>query len=156
MGIIAPKKPNGVSKFLLALLLISLSPLLLIALLLYFLYGAILYFAVWLTYPKQLVVFVYSDRPTWKDYIEREILPYIQNRAVILNWSDRRKWKNSLAVLAFRYFGGHRNFNPMVIIIRPFRFAKTYRFYEAFRDFKHGNAQKVEKIKGDLFNDIRN
>jgi hypothetical protein len=93
---------------------------------------------------------VYSNSPTWKDYVEREILPRIQDHAVILNWSERRIWKNSLAVLAFRYFGGFRNFNPMGMIFRPFRFVKTYRFFEAFQEFKHGEPQKVEEIKRDL------
>jgi len=146
MGIISPKKYSAGSKALVTLLVIGLSPILIVAILLYFLWGVILYMAIWLTWKKQLVLFVYSDSPTWKDYIEREILPQIQDRAVILNWSERRNWKNSLAVLAFRYFSGHRNFNPIGIVFRPFRFAKTYRFFEAFKEFKHGNARSVEKI----------
>jgi len=95
---------------------------------------------------------VYSDSPTWKEYVEREILPYIQDRAVILNWSERRNWKNSLAVLAFRYFGGYRNFNPIGMIFRPFRFVKTYRFFEVF---KHGDVKRVEEIRRELFDDLR-
>ena len=96
-------------------------------------------------------MFVYSDSPTWKDYIETKILPQIRDRAVILNWSERRKWKNSLAVLAFRYFGGHKNFNPIGIVFRPFRLVKAYRFFEAFKEFKHGDTEKVEKMKRELF-----
>ena len=97
------------------------------------------------------MLFVYSNSPTWKEYIEREILPHLQNQAIILNWSERKTWKTSLPVLAFRYFGKDRNFNPMVIVFRPFHFVKTYRFYEAFKDFKHGNTGKVEEIKRALF-----
>ena len=156
MGIISPKNRRTVSKTLITLLLIGLSPILLLALVLYFLWGAILYLAIWLTFKKQFVVFVYSDSPTWKAYMEKEILPLIQDRAVILNWSERRKWKNSLAVLAFRYFAGYKNFNPIGIIFRPFRFVKTYRFFEAFKKFKTGDPQEVEKIKEELFADIRN
>lgn len=154
MGIIFPKKRNGLSKALISLLLIILSPILIISVLLYFLWGAILYLTIWLTSKRQFVVFVYSDSPTWKDYIEREILPYLQNRAVILNWSERRNWKNSLAVLAFRYFGGHRNFNPMGMVFRPFHFVRTYRFFEAFKEFKHGDTRNVEKLKKELLDDI--
>ncbi|MGB8983865.1 MAG: hypothetical protein WCC12_18490, partial [Anaerolineales bacterium] len=94
---------------------------------------------------------VYSDSPTWKDYIERETLPRLGKRAVILNWSERRNWKTSLPVLAFRTFGGYRNFNPIGIVIRPFRCAKTYRFFEAFKEFKQGDRGKVEKISMELF-----
>jgi hypothetical protein len=97
---------------------------------------------------------VYSNSPIWKAYIEKEILPTIQNQAVILNWSERKNWKNSLAVLAFRYFGGQRNFNPMAVVFRPLRLAKTYRFYEAFKEFKYGNPDKVEQLKSRLLNDI--
>jgi len=151
MGIISPQKRSVVSKALIALLLISLSPILIIAVLLYILWGVGLYLAIWLTWKKQFALFVYSDSPTWKDYIEREIIPRIQEHAIILNWSERRNWKNSLAVLAFRYFGGYRNFNPIAIIFRPFHFVKTYRFFEAFKEFKHGDPEKVEGIKKELF-----
>jgi hypothetical protein len=151
MGIISPKKRSSVSKAFITILLLSLSPILIIAVILYFLWGAVLYLVIWLTSKKQFVVFVYSNSPIWKDYIEREILPHIQDRAVILNWSERRKWKNSLAVLAFRYFGGYRNFNPMGMVFRPFRFVKTYRFFEAW---KHGNVKTVEEIKREIFEDL--
>jgi hypothetical protein len=154
MGIIFPKKQNGFPKALITLLLIILSPLLMIPVLLYFLWGGILYLTIWLTAKKPFVVFVYSDSPTWKDYIEREFLPDLRNRAVILNWSERKHWKNSLAVLAFRYFGGFRNFNPMGMIFRPLRFVETYRFFEAFKEFKHGNHKDVEKLKKELFEAI--
>ena len=151
MGIISPNKENNISKAFIALLLIVLSPILIIAVFLYLLWGVILYIAIWLTWRKERLLFVYSDSPTWKDYIEGEILPYIQDRAVILNWSERRKWGNSLAVLVFRYFGGYRNFNPMALVFRPFRFVRTYRFFEAFKEFKHGDPKKVDQIKKELF-----
>ena len=151
MGIIFPKKSNAGSKLLITLLLISLSPILIFIVLLYFLWGAILCVAVWLTWRDRVVLFVYSDSPTWKDYIEREILPHVQDKAVILNWSERRNWKISLPVLAFHYFGGYRNFNPIGIVFRPCRFVKTYRFFEAFKEFKHGNPGRVEKMKNELF-----
>jgi hypothetical protein len=154
MGIISPKKQSAVSKPLMAFLVLIFSPILLGAILFYLLWGAILYIALWITWKRQFVVFVYSDSPIWKDYIEREILPYLQDRTVILNWSERRNWKNSLAVLAFRYFGGHRNFNPMGMVFPPFRFVKTYRFYEAFKEYKHGHSNKVENLKRALLKEV--
>jgi hypothetical protein len=154
MGIISPRNRNSLSKALLTLLLIILFPLLIIPILLYFLWGLILYLAIWLTLKKQFVIFVYSNSPIWKDYMEGELLPHLKDRAVILNWSERRHWKNSVAVLAFRYFGGFRNFNPIGMVFRPFRFVKTYRFFEAFKEFKRGNVKKVEEIKTELFEDL--
>ncbi|HEX6033350.1 MAG TPA: hypothetical protein VFY83_02905, partial [Anaerolineales bacterium] len=138
-------------KVLLTLFLIILSPLLIIVVLLYFLWGAILHLAIWMRGKKQFVIFVYSDSPTWKEYIEKEILPHIQDRAVILNWSERQKWKNSLAVLAFQYFGGHRNFNPIGLVFRPFHLVGIYRFYEAFKEFKYGNPRKVNELQNEFF-----
>ena len=113
-----------------------------------------MYLAIWLTRRKQFTVFVYSDSPIWKDYIETEILPYIKDRAVILNWSERRKWKTSLEVLAFRYFGGQRNFNPIGLLFRPFRLVRTHRFFEAFKEFKYGDPGRVEEIKNELFKSL--
>jgi hypothetical protein len=154
MGMIFPKKQNGLPKALITLLLIILSPIVIISVLLYFLWGAILYLTIWFTSKKPFVVFVYSNSPIWQDYMEREILPHLRDRAVILNWSERRNWKNSLAVLAFRYFGGFRNFNPMGMVFRPFHFVTTYRFFEAFKEFKHGNSKHVEKLRNELFDDL--
>lgn len=151
MGIISPKKRNVGSQTLIIFLVIGLSPLLMIVVLLYFLWGAFLYIAIWLIWTKQLALFVYSDSPTWKDYIEKEILPYIQDRAVILNWSERKSWKNSLPVLTFKYFGGYRNFNPIAFVFRPFHRVKIYRFFEAFKEFKHGDPKRVDRIKEELF-----
>jgi len=31
---------------------------------------------------------------------------------------------------------------------------KTYRFFEAFKDFKHGDPRKVEEIRKELFDDM--
>lgn len=86
--------------------------------------------------------------------MEKEVLPYIRDRAVILNWSERRHWKNSLAVLAFQYFGGHKNFNPLGMVFRPFHSAQIYRFYEAFIKFKQGDVQKVENVRRNFLDDI--
>lgn len=151
MGVISPKKGSILSKALIPVLLIGLFPFLILVVFFYFLWGAILYVAIWLTGRRQYIVFVYSDSPIWKEYIKKEILPNIQDRATILNWSERRNWKSSLPVLAFRYFSGHRNFNPIALVFRPFHFVKAYRFFEAFKEFKHGNPGQVEELRKQLF-----
>jgi hypothetical protein len=52
-------------------------------------YGGLLHLAVRVTwYPKgKRILFVYSNRPLWHDYIVAHILPQIEDRVVILNWS---------------------------------------------------------------------
>jgi hypothetical protein len=154
MGIISPKKDFVRSKLFVFLFLTIFLPIALLYLIFYLLWGVFLYIAIWLTWKSQSVLFVYSDSPIWKDYMESEIIPRIQNQAVILNWSERKTWKTSLPVAAFRYFGTDRNFNPIAMVFRPFHFVKTYRFFEAFKDFKHGNPRKVEELKNALFNDL--
>jgi len=75
---------------------------------------------------------------------------------VILCASVWLMWgKQSLSIFVFRHFGGSRNFNPIGIVIRPFQPAKTYRFYQTFKKFKHGNPTEVEEIKNSLFRDLK-
>jgi hypothetical protein len=99
------------------------------------------------------VLLVYSNSPIWHDYIQEQIIPRIESRAVILNWSDRRHWlrRLSLASLVFRVFGGHREFNPMAIYFPPLWFHKTFRFWRAFRDRKHGKPATLKQVENDFF-----
>ena len=47
------------------------------------------------------ILFVYSDSPVWHDYIEQSILPHLGERAIVLNWSERKRWRFSLKRMAF-------------------------------------------------------
>jgi hypothetical protein len=49
-------------------------------------------------------------------------------------------------VLAFWYFGGSREFNPLAVVFRPLRLPRVFRFYEPFREFKHGKTEAVENM----------
>ena len=134
-------------------------PLLIFALLYRLIVGSFLHVAAWFCWCARgrYVLFVYSDSPIWHDYVEAHILPRLGERAVVLNWSHRSRWKRTLSVLAFRYFGGSRSYNPMAVVFRPLRFTKTFRFYEPFRDFKHGKTEpvaKMERVLYDLLDEI--
>lgn len=147
---------------LLFVLLILLSPgiivLTLVALALWFgialPYNLCLYTSIhllWLRRGKD-VLFVYSNSPHWKEYIEANILPKMAHRSVVLNWSDRSSWDRwALSVMCFRHFAGSREFNPMAIVFRPFRGAKVFRFWRAFRDYKHGEASTLQEAEKSLF-----
>ena len=39
------------------------------------------------------ILFVYSDSLVWHDYIEQRILPHLGERAIVLNWSERKRWR---------------------------------------------------------------
>lgn len=56
--------------------------------------------------------------------------------------------------IAFRLVGGRKAFNPLIVVFRPFRRAQKYRFWPAFREWKRGNKEAVEKLKLELANTL--
>jgi hypothetical protein len=120
------------------------------------LYGAVrllLHFLIvfaWLPTGKDMLL-VYSDSPIWHDYMTANIIPLVKDRAVILNSSERKKWRRySLPVVAFRLIGGYRNFNPLVIHFRPLRPSRSFRFWPAFKEWKQGRPEPVEELRRQL------
>jgi hypothetical protein len=151
---VAKKREASVfEKLLAAVVLIAVSPLILLVIGLYLVAGILLHIAVWCVWCTRGrdVLLVYSNSPIWQEYVEQHLLPPLGGRAIILNWSDRSEWSRTLAVTVFRFFGGSREYNPMAIVFRPFRLARCFRFYKAFRDFKHGKPEAVDKLTGQLF-----
>jgi hypothetical protein len=143
-----------------AIIFLCVLPLLL---LLRFLYGLFLgYLVMLLWYPKDKhILFVYSNSPNWKDYIETNILPKIENKSIIINWSDRSKpsWrKMPLEVRVFLHWSkvqpyrnwkkwdGHE-YNPIAIILSPWWNVKVLRFWKAFVSYKHGNKKPLEDLE---------
>jgi hypothetical protein len=112
----------------------------------HFLNKVVVYLLVWVWWlPKgKDVLFVPSDSPIWKEYRETEVFPFVAEIAIVLSWSAHSKWpKWSFAVRVFRTFGRGRNFNLMVVLFRPFRRARIFRFLPAFQERKHGNSASV-------------
>jgi|SRR4026207_2397643 len=97
------------------------------------------------------ILFVYSDSPIWCDYVERHFLPYLGDRAVVLNWSQRKQWRFSVARLAFHHFGRYRQFNPLAVVFRPFHRTRTFRFWEPFKEFKHGQPAALQRMELEFF-----
>lgn len=140
------------------ILCILLSPLILFVVSIWLLWTLCLYVLVWTlccTRGRD-ILFVYSDSPIWHDYIEEHILPRIKDRAMVLNWSQRRKWINRFSIpsLLFRHFCPNREFNPMAIYFRPFRRRLRFSFWEAFGDWKHGKTQKLDLLENDFYRAI--
>jgi hypothetical protein len=128
-------------------------PLALIALTLGFAHRAALYALVWMLWlPRgRDILFVYSDSPIWHEYMTTRVLPLVQPRAFVLNWSERNRWPwLSLPVSLFHSFGGGREFNPMVIVFRPFARARAFRFWRPFQDWKRGYREPVERLRQEL------
>lgn len=126
-------------------LLLLVLPLALIAVTLAVLHRGTLWLLIqllWLPHGKDILL-VYSDSPTWRDYMMNEIALLVAERAIVLNWSERRNWRWwSLATHVFRSCG--REFNPMVLLFRPISRTRVFRFWSAFQDWKHGYPEPAE------------
>jgi fatty acid desaturase len=87
-------------QILIGLLVLILLPLLLIALVFWVFTSLLLYVLVWLLWCSRGkdILFVYSDSPIWHDYIEEQIIPRIESRAVILDWSNRQNWLHRVSL----------------------------------------------------------
>lgn len=136
-----------------AILIVLLLPLIILGLVLHTANKIVVYLIVWLWWiPRgKDVLFVSSNSPIWKEYMETQILPFVAERATVIDWSARQNWpKWSFTVRVFRTFGRGRDFNPMVVLFRPLRRAKIFRFLPAFRDWKQGNTQDLDRLRNDL------
>ena len=149
--------PKPKTKWSQVALFIPLAPLLLVVVVLwlvFFLASTIfLHIAVWSWWciRGRDILFVYSDSPIWHDYIEEQVLPRLGERALVLNWSQRTRWRFSLARMVFYHFGGWRAFNPLAVVFRPFRRTRTFRFLKPFRDFKHGHPEALHQMEREFF-----
>jgi hypothetical protein len=120
----------------------------------YGLYAFSLHVLIWLRWGPAgtRVLFVYSNSPVWQSYIENNIVPRLPPGSVVLNWSERRHWPRwSLPVRVFRFFGGRREFNPLAVVVEPLCWGRTFRFWKAFRDAKHGNHEALRRVEAEFF-----
>ena len=138
---------------LLFVLLLVLLPLVVVAGVLWLFAAALLQLLVWVTWcPRgRYALVVYSNSPIWREYFEGNVLPAVGSRGTVLNWSERKQWRYSLAVALFWFFGGNRDFNPLAIVFQPLARPRKFRFYRAFQAFKHGRPEEVERMRLELF-----
>ena len=135
-------------------LTIVLLPLVLLALVVWLAIALLLLCVVWITWcPRhKYAIVVYSNSPVWHEYFETHVIPQLRDRAVVLNWSERKRWSLTLAVILFRTFAGSHDFNPMAMVFVPFRWPRRFRFYKAFRSSKHGRVEDVDRVRREFFN----
>jgi hypothetical protein len=102
----------------------------------------------WIGRARRRALFVYSDSPNWKAYVETRILPQLPRNTIVLNWSQRALWsRKDLSVRLFHGFAGDREFNPIGLVFERFRLVGEYRFWRPFRDAKHGNPVPLQVIE---------
>ncbi len=106
----------------------------------------ILIFKYWIREGKD-VLFVYSDSPVWQEYMLNEVLPLVRERAVVLNCSEQKRWKRSLAKAVFYAYKSNRNWNPMVLVFPKVGRVRQYRFNDAFKSWKstHGPVDEMRE-----------
>ncbi len=89
------------------LVILLLIPFVLLSLFASALFWLILNLAVWILWiPRgKNTLFIYSESPNWHEHVQEHLLPRVQDRAVVLNWTERRKWQRlpTLSNLAFTF-----------------------------------------------------
>jgi hypothetical protein len=105
----------------------------------------------WGAHGKRLLL-VYSNSPNWQEYVEENWLPQLKSISVVLNWSERRTWaqRHPFEADIFRTWAGGHEFNPLAIIIPPEGSVRVIRFWQAFRDYKHGKDRTLRAAEAEL------
>ena len=100
------------------------------------------------------LILVYSRSPHWQAYIEQHWLPRYAAQAVVLNWSDRSTWRalspTPVEIALFERHAGRAEYNPLVIGVPARGTVRVIRFWQAFRDFKHGREHALRRAEADL------
>ena len=96
---------------------------------------------------------IYSNSPHWQRYIEEHWLPRLEQRLVVLNWSERQQWpeRYRLEGEIVRRYLGEREFNPAAVVFPTGGDVQLVRFWHAFRDFKHGKDRALRAAEAELF-----
>lgn len=99
---------------------------------------------------------VTSDSLHWREHVESHWLARLGSRAVVLNWSRRDEWGDTLEARLFEAFvRAARNFAPCVLVLRDTREPAVYRFFEAFREERAGRPQYRRELETQLFRELR-
>jgi hypothetical protein len=100
---------------------------------------------------KRLLL-VYSNSPHWQAHIEERWLSQLGAIAVVLNWSERARWaeQHPFEAEVFRMWAGDREFNPLAIVMPEQGPVKVIRFWQAFRDYKHGKDRALNAAEAEL------
>jgi hypothetical protein len=97
------------------------------------------------------VLFVTSDSPKWKPYLDEHVVPRLPKNTAVLNWSERARWSPfSLGVWLFQMWSGPREYNPIAIVVRPLGSPKVYRFFGAFEEQRRGRPEALQEVERGL------
>jgi len=128
---------------------------LLVCLPFYLVYGCclrLLVQALWVARGKRILL-IYSRSPVWQAHVEDTWLPQVAEQSIVINWSDGSTQGRShpFATCVFRFWAPRHGFNPMAILFGPGLRTQRVEFYDAFRDWKHGNESALRAAETKLF-----
>jgi hypothetical protein len=113
----------------------------------------------WLRHGRhgKMILFVYSDSSNWKEYIETNILPRIEARSIILNWSKRREWGSQmqLETKLFNQWAGQGEFVPVAILFSRTGEVRTFRLWQLSQNPKHGKGGVSKEAERALFDTVK-
>ncbi len=100
-------------------------------------------------------VVVTSDSLSWKARIESEWLPRVPSSFLVLNWSTRHGSATLGNRLAWKlhscFAGNYREYCPVVIVLRGWRYPAVFRFYRAFKESAQGRPEALAALESQLF-----
>ena len=100
------------------------------------------------------LIFVTSEDPSWQPYIAANIIPRIEDQAIILDYKNRPSWHHT-RYLEFRAFKkwaeADRDYNPVAIVFRAFGRVECVRFFKAFKEYNDGRGMKLNEAEERLF-----
>ncbi|MCB1986097.1 MAG: hypothetical protein KDF49_11765 [Nitrosomonas sp.] len=129
---------------LIIILIVVLSPLIVFYALIYAALTLYIRIWAWIAFRRhgKTVLFVYSNNPSWQEYIETHILPVISEQSYILNWSERKTWSWSQKS-ALNYCLGSREFCPAAVKFSGLWKTTTILFFGAFKRHKKGHSAEL-------------
>jgi len=104
----------------------------------------------------KFVLIAYTESELWAPYIENTLLPQIAEHCVVVNRS-RENWKRQFRAEhgALSFWGGWRSYNPIAVVLRPWGRIRVFRFYESFKEMKHGHSASLEVTASELVRCVR-
>jgi hypothetical protein len=104
----------------------------------------------WLPSGKD-VLYVSSDSPIWKEYMEAEIFPLVAKRAVVLSWSDRSKMaKVVFCCSRFPHVWSWTRFQSYGRTVSAFPACNDFSLLTSVQRMEAGNSTSVEQLRRDL------
>lgn len=106
----------------------------------------------------QNIILTTSNSPKWKDYMTEFVIPHAADNAMVLNWSERKSWRQIARLPAWareRWVGrGQKGHCPSIVFMKSILNIETISLYEPFRLYNRGDATDLENVLNKFFADL--